>query len=83
MTQKEELRKLKVYTINKLKKIERLVQPKNKEWLTVTEVTEEFSISRKTFDRLREKGLEVSQPKRNGKILVNRNDFTNFLIQKT
>ena len=82
MTQQEQLRKLKVFTIKKLRKIEQQLHPDKKEWITVKEVVEEFDISRKTFDRMREKGLTVSQPKRNGKILVNREKLTTFLIQK-
>ncbi|WP_336129418.1 hypothetical protein [Mesoflavibacter sp. CH_XMU1422-2] len=75
-----EMYKLKVYTIKKLKALQKLIEEnKQKDWLTVNEVIEDFNISRKTFDRLREKGLKVSQPKRNGKILVERNELAKFL----
>ncbi|MFD2551164.1 hypothetical protein ACFSQP_04985 [Bizionia sediminis] len=75
-----EMYKLKVYTIKKLKALQRLIEEnQQKDWLTVNEVIEDFNISRKTFDRLREKGLKVSQPKRNGKILVERREIVNFL----
>ena len=76
-----EMYKLKVYTIKKLKSLQKLIEESNnkKDWLTVNEVVENFNISRKTFDRLREKGLKVSQPKRNGKILVERKEIVNFL----
>ncbi|WP_304142722.1 hypothetical protein [Mesoflavibacter zeaxanthinifaciens] len=75
-----EMYKLKVYTIKKLKALQKLIEEnQQKDWLTVNEITEDFNISRKTFDRLREKGLKVSQPKRNGKILVERKEIVNFL----
>lgn len=75
-----EMYKLKVYTIKKLKALQKLIEEnQQKDWLTVNDVIEDFNISRKTFDRLREKGLKVSQPKRNGKILVERNELVNFL----
>lgn len=75
-----EMYKLKVYTIKKLKTLQKLIEEnQQKDWLTVNEVVENFNISRKTFDRLREKGLKVSQPKRNGKILVERKEIVNFL----
>lgn len=81
MTTKSEIKKLKIYTIKRLNKMEKLIKTKKKNWLTVNEIVKEYSISRKTFDRLREKGLNVSQPKRNGKILVNRNELETFLNQ--
>lgn len=81
MASKSEIKKLKIYTIKKLKEMERLIETKKKDWLTVNEIVEEYSISRKTFDRLREKGLKVSQPKQNGKILVNRTELEIFLSQ--
>lgn len=75
-----EMHKLKVYTIKKLMALQKLIEEsQKKDWLTVNEVIEDFNISRKTFDRLREKGLKVSQPKRNGKILVERKEIVNFL----
>lgn len=75
-----EMYKLKVYTIKKLKALQKLIEEsQQKDWLTVNEVIEDFNISRKTFDRLRVKGLKVSQPKRNGKILVERNELVKFL----
>ncbi|MFV0573635.1 MAG: hypothetical protein ACK5M1_14605 [Xanthomarina gelatinilytica] len=75
-----EMYKLKVYTIKKLKALQKLIEEnQQKDWLTVNEITEDFNISRKTFDRLREKGLKVSQPKRNGKILVERKEIVDFL----
>lgn len=75
-----EMYKLKVYTIKKLKALQKLIEEsQQKDWLTVNEVIEDFNVSRKTFDRLREKGLKVSQPKRNGKILVERKEIVNFL----
>lgn len=81
MSTKREIHKLKIYTINKLRQIEQLAKEKQhpKSWLTVKEIQEQFDISRKTFDRLREKGLKVSQVKRNGKILVERNEIINLL----
>ena len=81
---REELRKTKAYIINRQIKFEKkpLKQIAKKDWLTVKEVSEEFNISRKTFDRLREKGLEVAQPKMNGKILVERRKIINFLKQE-
>lgn len=83
MAQREEIRKLKIYTINKLRRMEKqLLESTNKNtWLAVKEVEEEFGISRKTIDRMREKGLSVSQPKRNGKILINRTELVTFLNQ--
>lgn len=56
-----EMYKLKVYTIKKLKALQKLIEEsQQKDWLTVNEVIEDFNISRKTFDRLRVKGLKVS-----------------------
>jgi len=79
---KKEVRKLKAFTINRLKRMEKMIkEEQKKDWLTVQELVKEYNISRKTFDRLRVKGLKVSQPKRNGKILVNRNEFETFLNQ--
>ena len=79
---KKEVRKLKAFTINRLKRMEKMIkEQQKKDWLTVQELVKEYNISRKTFDRLRVKGLKVSQPKRNGKILVNRNEFETFLNQ--
>ena len=79
---KTEVRKLKAFTINRIKRMEKLIkEQQKKDWLTVQELVREYNISRKTFDRLRVKGLKVSQPKRNGKILVNRNEFETFLNQ--
>lgn len=77
-------KKLRAYTINKLKKMEKklLEIEKKNEWITVKEIEEEYSISRKTLDRMREKGLKVSQPSRNGKILVNRKELELFLNQR-
>jgi len=76
-----EMHKLKVYTIKKLKSLQKLIEESNnkKDWLTVNEVVENFNISRKTLDRLRQKGLKVSQTKRNGKILVERKEIVDFL----
>lgn len=75
-----EMYKLKVYIIKRLKVLQKLIEEnQQKDWLTVNEVIEDFNISRKTFDRLRVKGLKVSQPKRNGKILVERKEIVNFL----
>jgi len=79
---KTEVRKLKAFTINRIKRMEKLIKEhQKKDWLTVPELVKEYRISRKTFDRLRIKGLKVSQPKRNGKILINRNEFETFLNQ--
>lgn len=52
---------------------------KSKEILTVDETLELFNMSRSTFDRLRKRGFQVSQPNRNGKIYVNRAEFEKFL----
>ena len=82
MNQQEKLRKLKIFTNKKLRKIEQELHSEKKDWITVKEVIEEFKISRKSFDRMREKGLKVSQPKRNGKILINRNELETFLNLK-
>ena len=81
MKSEKEIQKLKVYTIKKIREIKKLVEENSnkKDWLTVNEVEQEFNLSRKTFDRLRVKGLIVSQPKQNGKILVERNVMINFL----
>lgn len=81
MKTSKEIYKLKVFTINRLNELKKLIEENNnkKDWLTVSQVIESFNISRKTFDRLREKGLEVSQPKKNGKILVERRILIDFL----
>jgi len=89
----QKLKAYEINSINKMRKeqmtflkklemdVERMLKKQTlpKEWLTITEVMDDFSISRKTFDRLRGRGLEVWQPVPNGKVLVNRNLFINFL----
>lgn len=83
MMTKTEVRKLKAFTINRIKRMEKLLkEQQKKEWLTVQELIKEYGISRKTFDRLRIKGLKVSQPVRNGKILVSRSELETFLNLK-
>ena len=52
---------------------------KSKEILTVDETLELFNMSRSTFDRLRKRGFQVSQPNRNGKIYVNRAEMEKYL----
>ncbi len=80
MTTKSEIKKLKAFTINRIKRMEKLLkEQQKKDILTVQELIKEYGISRKTLDRLRVKGLKVSQPVRNGKILVSRNELETFL----
>ena len=83
MEKSSEMHKLKVYTIKRLREMKKLIEESNekKEWLTVNEAVQDFNISRKTLDRLRIKGLNVYQPKRNGKILINRTELVTFLNQ--
>lgn len=89
----QKLKAYEINSINKMRKeqmtflkklemdVERMLKKQTlpKEWLTIAEVMDDFSISRKTFDRMRARGLEVWQPIPNGKVLVNRNLFINFL----
>lgn len=65
----------------RLSELDRIIAEMNnfKENLTVNEICTQYPISRKTFDRYREAGMEVSQPKRNGKIIVNRKEFEKYL----
>lgn len=50
-----------------------------KETFTVEEVLNVYGISRSTFDRYRDSGLKVYQPKRNGRIMVKKADIDKFL----
>lgn len=50
-----------------------------KETFTVEEVLNVYAISRSTFDRYRDSGLKVYQPKRNGRIMVKKADIDKFL----
>lgn len=50
-----------------------------KETFTVDEVLKVYGISRSTFDRYRDSGLKVYQPKRNGRIMVKKVDIDKFL----
>lgn len=50
-----------------------------KETFTVEEVLHVYGISRSTFDRYRDSGLKVYQPKRNGRIMVKKADIDKFL----
>ena len=50
-----------------------------KETFTVEEVLKVYGISRSTFDRYRDSGLKVYQPKRNGRIMVKKADIDKFL----
>lgn len=67
----------------RLSELERIIAEMNnfKENLTVKEICEQYSLSRKTFDRYREAGMKVLQPKMNGKIIVNRKEFEKYLNQ--
>lgn len=47
--------------------------------LSPNQVIEELNISRKTFDRWREKGLKVLQDRPNGAIRVQRSELMNYL----
>ncbi|WP_326982266.1 helix-turn-helix domain-containing protein [Chryseobacterium sp. MYb264] len=50
-----------------------------KETFTVDEVLKVYGISRSTFDRYRDSGLKVYQPRRNGRIMVKKVDIDKFL----
>jgi len=67
----------------RIKELERIISEMNnfKENLTVKEVCEIYRISERTFYRYRDGGMKVSQPKRNGKIIVNRKEFEKYLNQ--
>ena len=56
-----------------------LEQKTLKETFTVDEVLKVYGISRSTFDRYRDSGLKVYQPKRNGRIMVKKIDIDKFL----
>ena len=47
--------------------------------LSPNQVIEELNVSRKTFDRWREKGLKVLQDRPNGAIRVKRSELINYL----
>ncbi|MFC7356467.1 hypothetical protein ACFQO1_02105 [Jejudonia soesokkakensis] len=81
MNSEIEIQKLKVFTLKKLIELKTMIkeQEKKKTWLSVADVEDEFKLSRKTFDRMRLDGLKVSQPKLNGKILVEREVLKTFL----
>ncbi|KPE50111.1 helix-turn-helix domain-containing protein [Chryseobacterium indologenes] len=60
--------------------LEDLLEEKTlKEMFTVEEVINVYGISRSTFDRYRDSGLKVYQPKRNGRIMVKKVDIDKFL----
>lgn len=65
----------------RVEKLEKIISEMDsiKTFLTVNEVCREYSISRRTFDRYKNNGLKVYQPKRNGKIIVNREEFEEYL----
>lgn len=64
----------------RVKSLEELLEEKTlKETFTVDEVLKVYGISRSTFDRYRDSGLKVYQPKRNGKIMVKKLDIDKFL----
>lgn len=67
----------------RINKLERIISEMDnfKENLTVKEVCEMYRISERTFYRYRDDGMKVSQPKRNGKIIVNRKEFEKYLNQ--
>ncbi|MBG27025.1 MULTISPECIES: helix-turn-helix domain-containing protein [Croceibacter] len=50
--------------------------------LTVKECCEEYKVSRKTFDRWRENGLQIIQKKPNSRIFVKRASVEQFLNRK-
>ncbi|WP_123803351.1 hypothetical protein [Flavivirga aquatica] len=92
MMKNESLQKLKAFEIKRIRRMEsrqiEFLEALKKEkqlddWLSVKDVIGIYSISRKTFDRLRLKGLKVSQQKVNGKILVQRKEIEKFLTLKT
>lgn len=85
---KNEIKKMKVYLINKLVKLQReqsevlemLNREINKgELLTVKQVLNDFNISRSTFDRWRGKGLKVYQDMPKSAIRVKREDVLKFI----
>ncbi|AZI55155.1 DNA-binding protein [Epilithonimonas vandammei] len=64
----------------RIKILENFLEEKTlKETYTVEEVLETYGISRSTFDRYRKAGLKVSQPERNGKIMIKKTDIENYL----
>ncbi len=74
---KKSLQKLKAFEIKRIREMEKRQKvffneilkksgPK-RDFLTIKQLCEKYSLSRKTFDRLREKGLPVIQSIRNGK----------------
>lgn len=67
----------------RIKALEKIVSEMGnvKDNLTVKEVCEIYPISERTFYRYRDAGMKVSQPKRNGKIIVNRKEFEKYLNQ--
>lgn len=80
--------KLKAYVINKLRKLEMeqksffasiSKERKLDDFLTVNEVMKEYSTSRKTIYRWREKGLKVYQKTPSANLRIKRVDLINFL----
>jgi hypothetical protein len=54
----------------------------NKEWLSISDVENEYGISRKIIDGFRKKGLKDNQKIANGKILIRRSELEKFLTKK-
>lgn len=54
----------------------------NKEWLSISDVENEYGISRKIIDGFRKKGLKDNQKVANGKILIRRSELEKYLTKK-
>lgn len=93
------LQELKVFEINKLRKLEReqkafmeeirekfekeITKKKSMDdLLSPKQITDELNISRKTFDRWLEDGLEILQRTPGSSIRVKRKDLENYLSEK-
>lgn len=53
-----------------------------KEWLSISDIENEFGLSRKVIDGFRKKGLKSSQKTANGKILIRRSELEKFITKK-
>ena len=84
----KEIQKIKIYVVNKLRKLEKeqksflesvAEEKKLDDFLTVNQIMQEYSASRKTIYRWRNKGLKVYQKKPSSNLRVKRADLVKFL----
>jgi hypothetical protein len=88
MSTHDELKKLKVFTINRLNRMKRQIEESLSEckqeksqddFLTVKQVIDQYGYSAKTIYRWKNKGLQVYQREYKGTITIKRINLENYL----